>query len=90
MLTKIASYAPKALVREITKRTTCLEDVWAIAREWAGIHSYGTKHLEYYKVKTVTSKKILKNLLKSFSIGCVQRWKTHLSKHQTICETMVK
>ena len=51
MLTKIASYAPKALVREITKRTTCLEDVWAITREWAGIHSYGTKHLEYYKVK---------------------------------------
>ena len=51
MLTKIASYAPKAILREITKRTTCLEDVWSLTREWAGIHSYGTKHLEYYKTK---------------------------------------
>ena len=51
MLTKIASYAPKAIVREITKRTTCLSDVWSIAQEWAGIHSYGTKHLDYFKTK---------------------------------------
>ena len=51
MLTKIASYAPKAIVREITKRTTCLNDVWSIAQEWAGIHSYRTKHFDYFKTK---------------------------------------
>ena len=51
MLTKIASYAPKSIVREIVKRTKCLADIWNIARDWAGIQSSGSKHLEYYKIK---------------------------------------
>ena len=51
MLTKIASYAPKSIVREITRRTRSLADVWNIARDWAGIQSTGAKHLDYYKVK---------------------------------------
>lgn len=51
MLTKIAAYAPKSIVREIIKRTRSLEDVWNIAKEWAGIQSSGSKHLEYYKTK---------------------------------------
>ena len=51
MLTKIASYAPKSIVREITRRIRSLADVWNIARDWAGIQSTGSKHLDYYKVK---------------------------------------
>ena len=51
MLTKIASYAPKSIVREIIKRTKSLADIWNIARDWAGIQSSGSKHLEYYKTK---------------------------------------
>ena len=51
MLTKIASYAPKTIVREITRRTKCLADIWNIARDWAGIKSTGSKHLDYYKTK---------------------------------------
>ena len=51
MLTKIASYAPKTIVREITRRTKCLADIWNIARDWAGIQSSGSKHLDYYKTK---------------------------------------
>ena len=35
MLTKIASYAPKSIVREITRRTRSLTDIWNIARDWA-------------------------------------------------------
>ena len=45
MLTKIASYAPKSIVREITRQTRCLADIWNIARDWAGIQSSGSKHL---------------------------------------------
>ena len=51
MLTKIASYAPKSIVREITRRTRSLTDIWNIARDWAGIKSSGSKHLDYYKTK---------------------------------------
>ena len=51
MLTKIASYAPKTIVREITRRTKSLADIWNIAREWAGVQSSGAKHLDYYKTK---------------------------------------
>ena len=51
MLTKIASYAPKSIVREIIRRTTKLEDIWSVAKDWAGIKSNGTKHLEYFKIK---------------------------------------
>ena len=50
-LTKIASYAPKSIVREITRRTKSLADIWNIARDWAGIQSSGSKHLDYYKIK---------------------------------------
>ena len=28
-----------------------MADVWNIARDWAGIQSTGSKHLDYYKVK---------------------------------------
>ena len=51
ILTKIASYAPKTIVREITRRTKSLSDIWNIAREWAGIQTSGAKHLDYYKTK---------------------------------------
>ena len=51
MLTKIAAYAPKSIVREITRRSTKLEDIWNVCRDWAGIRSSGTKHLDYYKTK---------------------------------------
>ena len=51
MLTKIASYSPSCLVRAISKRTTCLEDIWALVRDWAGIQTTGSRHLDYYRVK---------------------------------------
>ena len=51
LLTKIASYAPSCLVRAISKRTTCLEDIWSLVRDWAGIQTTGSKHLDYYRVK---------------------------------------
>ena len=51
MLTKITSYAPRTIVREITRRTKCLADVWNIARDWACIQSSGSKHFDYYKIK---------------------------------------
>ena len=51
MLTKISSMAPSCLVRAISKRTTCLEDVWSVVLDWAGIQTTGTKHLDYYRVK---------------------------------------
>ena len=51
MLTRIASYAPKSIVREITKRSTKLEDIWDVTRDWAGIRTNGTKHLEYFKTR---------------------------------------
>ena len=47
MLTKIASYAPKTIVREIIRRTKSLSDIWNIAKEWAGIQTSGAKHLDY-------------------------------------------
>ena len=28
-----------------------MADVWNIARDWAGIQSTGSKHLDYYNVK---------------------------------------
>ena len=51
LLTKIASYAPSCLVRAISKRTTCLEDIWTLVRDWAGIQTTGSRHLDYYRVK---------------------------------------
>ena len=52
MLTKIASYAPSCLVRAINKRTTGIDSVWVLVRDWAGIQGTGgSKHLDYYRVK---------------------------------------
>ena len=51
MLTKISSVAPSCLVRAISKRTTCLEDVLILVRDWAGIQTTGSRHLDYYRVK---------------------------------------
>ena len=30
---------------------TCLEDVWALVSDWAGIQTTGSRHLDYYRVK---------------------------------------
>ena len=51
LLTKIASVAPSCLVRSINKRTTSLEDILTLIKDWAGIQSTGSKHLDYYRVK---------------------------------------
>ena len=51
MLTKISSLAPSCLVRAILNRTTCLQDVWSLIYEWAGIQITGSKHLDYYRIK---------------------------------------
>ena len=51
LLTKIASYAPKTIVREITTRTKCLADIWNIYQKRAGLQSSGSKHLDYYRNK---------------------------------------
>ena len=51
LLTKIASFAPRCLVRSINKRTTCLEDIWSLVRDWAGIQNTGSKHLDYFRIK---------------------------------------
>ena len=51
LLTKIASYSPSCLVRAISKRTTCLEDIWTLVRDWAGIQTTGSRHLDYFRVK---------------------------------------
>ena len=51
MLTKISTYAPKSIVREITRRSTKLEDIWEVCRDWAGLRSNGTKQLEHFKTK---------------------------------------
>ena len=51
LLTKIASYAPKTIVREITTRTKCLADIWNISQKRAGLQSSGSKHLDYYRNK---------------------------------------
>ena len=51
MLTKISSLAPSCLVRAILNRTTCLQDIWSLVYEWAGIQTTGSKHLDYYRIK---------------------------------------
>ena len=51
MLTKISSLAPSCLVRAIINRTSCLQDIWALVCEWAGIQTTGSKHLDYYRIK---------------------------------------
>jgi len=48
MLTKIASYAPKSIVREITRRTRCLADIWNIARDWTKKNQQ--KYQNYYNI----------------------------------------
>ena len=56
MLTYIAAYAPKAVVREITRRSTRLSDIWNVVREWGGIYTTGSKYLEYYRTRMSYSK----------------------------------
>ena len=51
MLTKISSLAPSCLVRAIINRTNCLQDIWNLIYEWAGIQTTGSKHLDYYRIK---------------------------------------
>ena len=51
MLTKISSLAPSCLVRAIINRTSCLQDIWTLVYEWAGIQTTGSKHLDYYRIK---------------------------------------
>ena len=51
LLTKVASYSPSCLVRAISKRTSSLEDIWSLVRDWAGIQTTGSRHLDYYRVK---------------------------------------
>ena len=51
LLTKISSYSPSCLVRAISKRTGCLEDIWTLVRDWAGIQTTGSRHLDYFRVK---------------------------------------
>ena len=51
LLTKIASYAPRCLVRSINKRTTQLDDVWSPVKDWAGIQLTGSKHLRLFPDK---------------------------------------
>ena len=51
LLTKISSCAPQCLVRSINKRSTSLDDVWTLIRDWAGIHSTGSRHLDYFRAK---------------------------------------
>ena len=74
MLTKIASYAPRTIVREITRRTKCLADVWNIARDWAGIQSSGSKHFDYYKIK-MSYRKVDKE--ESKHSDSEMPWRTH-------------
>ena len=51
MLTYIAGYAPPPLLRAITNRTRCLEDVWSLIRKWAGIQVSGLKLLGYARLQ---------------------------------------
>ena len=51
MLAYIAQYAPSVLYRDITQRSTSLESVWTVIRQWAGLKSSGCKHYTYYQLK---------------------------------------
>ena len=51
MLAYIAQYAPSVLYRDITQRSTSLNSVWTVIRQWAGLKSSGCKHYTYYQLK---------------------------------------
>ena len=51
MLAYIAQYALSVLYRDITQRSTSLESVWTVIRQWAGLKSSGCKHYTYYQLK---------------------------------------
>ena len=51
LLEYISQYAPNALYRDITQRSTSLDEVWLLIRNWAGLKSSGSKQQTYYAVK---------------------------------------
>ena len=53
MLSYVASYCPKHLLREITERSTSLKAVWSLLRKWAGIQPTGLKLLEYTRMQNM-------------------------------------
>ena len=67
MLTKIASYAPKSIMREITRRTKSWADVWNIASDWAGISQLDPSILIITRSRRVTSEMTKKKPNKSSS-----------------------
>ena len=51
MLEYVSQYAPNALYRDIEKRTTSLDAVWTLVRNWAGLKTSGCKQQVYFRVK---------------------------------------
>ena len=51
LLEYVSQYAPNALHRDITQRSTSLDDVWLLVRNWAGLKSSGCKQQTYYAIK---------------------------------------
>ena len=51
LLEYVSQYAPNALYRDITQRSTSLDDVWLLIRNWAGLKSSGCKQQTYYANK---------------------------------------
>ena len=51
LLEYVSQYAPNALYRDITQRSTSLDDVWLLIRNWAGLKSSGCKQQTYYAIK---------------------------------------
>ena len=51
LLEYVSQYAPNALYRDITQRSTSLDEVWLLVRNWAGLKSSGSKQQTYYAVK---------------------------------------
>ena len=51
MITFVATYAPSALFKEITQRSTSLAAVWEVIRKWAGVRASSSKHLTYSRLK---------------------------------------
>ena len=51
LLTQISSCSPSCLARVFSKLTGCLKDIWTLVRDWAGIQTTGSRHLDYFGVK---------------------------------------
>ena len=51
LLEYVSQYAPNALYRDITQRSTSLDEVWLLVRNWAGLKSSGSKQQTYYAIK---------------------------------------